>query len=98
MCLPNTKEVAQVPKLTVFPNSAIIQLLNSREADTLADKPYNKIVYNNNYKQTHYDTLRALIPKGKLKVIKEYATEHGKSLSALTVEALEQYCNIDLSK
>ena len=85
--------------MTVFQNSAIIQLLNSREADdTLSDKPYNKVAYNNSYKQSHYDTLRALIPKGKLKVIKDYATQQGKSLSALTVEALEQYCKIDLSK
>ena len=61
-------------------------------------KPYNKIEYNNNYKQQHYDTLRALMPKGSLELVKNFAKQNGKSVSAVTVEALEAYTKLKLSK
>ena len=49
------------------------------------------------YTKTHYDTLRAIVPKGKLKEIKLYAVEHGVSISQLVCNALEIVYGFDLS-
>ena len=53
--------------------------------------------YANEYTKAHYDTIRAIIPKGKLKEIKLYAVEHGVSVSQLVIQALEKVYGFDLS-
>ena len=40
--------------------------------------------YQAEYKRQNYDTIRALVPKGKSKVIKDYATTQGVSVSQLS--------------
>ena len=54
--------------------------------------------YINDYKRQNYDTIRALVPKGKAQDIKVFAKSKGLSVSQLIVEALEGYYNLDLSK
>ena len=54
--------------------------------------------YQADYKRQNYDVIRALVPKGKGKEIKDYAKAQGVSVSQLIVDSLELYCNLDLSK
>lgn len=54
--------------------------------------------YQADYKRENYDVIRALIPKGKGKVIKDYAKAKGVSVSQLIVDSLESHCKLDLSK
>lgn len=54
--------------------------------------------YANEYTKQHYDTIRALVPKGKAAEIKQAATLKGLSTSQYMVEALEGWYNLDLSK
>ena len=50
------------------------------------------------YNKANYDTIRALIPKGKSKYVKSFAKERGKSVSQLIVDALEECYKLDLGK
>ena len=59
---------------------------------------FDKVSYDNDFKRQNYDVIRALVPKGCGKEIKEYAAIQGKSVSALIVEALELCYKLDLSK
>jgi len=54
--------------------------------------------YQTEYKRQHYDTIRALVPKGRGNAVKALAKEQGKSVSQVIVEALEGYWKIDLSE
>lgn len=54
--------------------------------------------YQAEYKRQNYDIVRALVPKGKGKVLKDYAKAQGKSVSQVIIEALETACKLDLSK
>lgn len=59
---------------------------------------FDKDRYDNDFKRQNYDVVRALVPKGKGKEIKDFAKLHGKSVSQLIVESLEKNCNLNLSK
>lgn len=59
---------------------------------------FNQGKYANEYKRTNYDVVRALVPKGCGKVIKEEAAIRGKSVSQFLVEAVEYTYKLDLSK
>lgn len=68
---------------------------NSEGAENMA---FDKVRYDNDFKRQNYDRVTILIPKGKSKVLKDYAKTQGKSVSQVTVEALETVCKLDLSK
>lgn len=57
---------------------------------------FDKIQYNNDFTRQNYDVIRALVPKGKGKEVKDLAKQNGKSVSQLIVEALESQHGIDL--
>ncbi|MEG2098082.1 MAG: hypothetical protein RRY65_07940 [Pseudoflavonifractor sp.] len=59
---------------------------------------FDKVKYDNEFKKQSYDTIRALVPKGKAAVIKEYAKSKNKSTSQLIVESVEAHTGLDLSK
>lgn len=59
---------------------------------------FDKISYNNDYTRQNYDIIRATVPKGRGKVIKDLAKSKWISVSQLLVDALEGYYNLDLSK
>lgn len=54
--------------------------------------------YKTDFQRQNYDRVVALIPKGKGKVVKDYAATKGMSVSQVIVEALESYCKLDLSR
>ena len=54
--------------------------------------------YIDEFKRQNYDRISALVPKGKGKEIKAYASAQGKSVSQIIVESLESHCKLDLSK
>lgn len=59
---------------------------------------FDKISYNNEYTRQNYDVIRATVPKGRGKEIKDFARLQGISVSQLIIDALESYCKLDLSK
>lgn len=59
---------------------------------------FDQIGYITQFSKENYDVIRATIPKGKRKVVRECATAKGVSISRLIVDALEQCYNLDLSK
>lgn len=59
---------------------------------------FNQFQHTNEYNKQNYDKLTIIVPKNKGDAIKEYAKEHGKSMSKVVIEALEAHCNLDLSK
>lgn len=59
---------------------------------------FDQSQYVKNYTKDNYDKLTIIVPKNKGDAIKEYAKEHGKSMSKVVIEALEAHCNLDLSK
>lgn len=59
---------------------------------------FDQVKYINDYNKASYDVIRAIVPKGKGKEIKEYAKSQGKSVSQIIVEALEEQYKLDLSK
>lgn len=59
---------------------------------------FDSNAYKTDFQRQNYDRIVALIPKGKGKEIKAFAQAHGKSVSQIIVEALEEYYGIDLSK
>ena len=58
---------------------------------------FNQFQYTNDYNREHYDTIRALVPKGKKDVVKAIAAERGLTVSQVIVRALEQTYKVDLS-
>lgn len=54
--------------------------------------------YANEYTKAKYDRITVLVPKGKKKVVQAYAEAHGKSVTQVVIELLEEHCNLDLSK
>lgn len=59
---------------------------------------FDQNAYKTDFQRENYDRVVALIPKGKGKAIKEYASSQGKSVSQVIIEALEAHCRLDLSK
>lgn len=59
---------------------------------------FDKIRYDNDYLREHYDTIRALVPKGKRDEIKHAAAIQGLSVSQYIVEALEAHYGHKLSE
>lgn len=55
----------------------------SREAQN------NNNVYRNKYEQQHYDRVTILLPKGKKKIIQEYAKKNNITVTQLIVQLLE---------
>lgn len=55
---------------------------------------------NNKYKadfaKEHYTRLSVIVPKEKTHLIREYAKDHGKSVSRLIMEALENTYHLGL--
>lgn len=49
---------------------------------------YDKNAYNNQYKKENFDRIGFYIPKGYKEVIKEYAEEHGTTITELCKQAL----------
>lgn len=64
----------------------------------LESMAFDQIKYNNEYNKSNYDTIRALVPKGRGKEIKDFAKANGESVSTLIVRALESCYGLDLSK
>jgi predicted HicB family RNase H-like nuclease len=56
-----------------------------------------KLESNDRYLQT-LDDIKVRVPKGKRKVIQEFATKKGKSLNEYIVDLIEQDSGIDLKK
>ena len=54
--------------------------------------------YITEFKRDNYDQMAFLVPKGKRKVIKDYAQKQGLSVSQLVVRALEEQYKLDLGK
>ena len=54
--------------------------------------------YKADFRRDNYDAVTFLIPKGKKKVLKDYAQNNGLSVSQVVVRALEEFCKLDLSK
>lgn len=54
--------------------------------------------YQSDYKRQNYDRLNILVPRGRGKEIKKEAARRGISVSQLIIQALESYCELDLSK
>lgn len=59
---------------------------------------FDQISYIAEYNKANYDVVRATVPKGKGKVIKDFAKTQGVSVSQLIVDALEKCYKLDLSK
>lgn len=58
---------------------------------------FDKVKYDNDFKRQNYDRQELLLPKGKKLVLQSYAKSHGKSVSQIVIEALEEHCKLDLS-
>lgn len=58
---------------------------------------FDQTQYVNDYNREHYDTIKALVPKGKKDVVKAIAAARGLTVSQVVVKALEETYNIDLS-
>ncbi len=54
--------------------------------------------YISDFKKENYDQMAFLVPKGKRKVIKDFANKQGLSISQLVIRALEEQYKLDLSK
>lgn len=54
--------------------------------------------YITEFKRDNYDAVTFLIPKGKKKVLKDYAQKQGLSVSQVVVRALEEQYRLDLGK
>lgn len=54
--------------------------------------------YISDFKKDNYDQMAFLVPKGKRKVIKDFANKQGLSISQLVIRALEEQYKLDLSK
>lgn len=59
---------------------------------------FDKDSYDNDYKRQNYDRVTVLLPKGRAKDLKAYAAAQGKSMGAVIIEAVENYCKLNLSK
>lgn len=54
--------------------------------------------YISDFKRENYDQMAFLVPKGRRKIIKDYASKQGLSVSQLVVRALEECYKLDLSR
>lgn len=54
--------------------------------------------YIDEYNELNYDRVTLRVPKGKRKMLQEYAVKHGTSVNAMVVRALETCYQLDLSK
>lgn len=54
--------------------------------------------YKDDYNEANYDRLTVRVPKGKRKVLQEYAAQHGTSVNAMVIQALETQFKLNLSK
>lgn len=54
--------------------------------------------YISDFKKENYDQMAFLVPKGKRKIIKDFANKQGLSISQLVIQALEEQYKLDLSK
>ena len=59
---------------------------------------FDQSKYAQEYNKENYDVIRATVPKGCRKVLRQEASERGISLSQLIVDALEYAYKLDLSK
>lgn len=59
---------------------------------------FDQIQYKNAYNRDNYDRVTILFPKGKGKVIKDFAKSKGKSTTQVVIEALEEFYRLELSK
>lgn len=59
---------------------------------------FDQIGYIADYNKQNYDVIRATVPKGRGKEIKDFARLQGVSVSQLIVNALETCYKLDLSK
>ncbi len=60
--------------------------------------PFDQRKYIDEYNQENYDRLVARVPKGKRKLLHDYAVQHGTSINAMIIHALETCYHLDLSK
>lgn len=59
---------------------------------------FDQTAYINEYNKAAYEAITIRVPKGKKKLLKEYASKTGKSVNSIFIEAVELQCGIDLSK
>jgi hypothetical protein len=59
---------------------------------------FDKVEYDKEYARENYDVIRATVPKGKRRIVRECADKRGISVSQLVVQALEECYELDLSK
>lgn len=59
----------------------------------MADKKFNQIEYQNNYKREKYDKIEVIVPKGEKERIKTAAKEAGLSVSAFIYKAVQETMN-----
>lgn len=76
----------------------VVQSIYHNNSEGAGNMAFDPVQYVNDYKRQNYDRIVALVPKGKGKVIKDYAKTQGKSVSQVVVEALESVHGLDLSK
>lgn len=59
---------------------------------------FDQGAYANRYTRDNYDTIRALVPKGRKADIQAAADRRGLTVSQLIVQALEGQYGLDLSR
>ena len=55
------------------------------KTEGLESMAFDQIKYNNEYNKSNYDTIRALVPKGRGKEIKDFAKANGESVSVMVL-------------
>lgn len=59
---------------------------------------FDQTKYIDDYKKQNYDRMTFFVPKGKGKVIKDYAKSLGLSPSQVIIRALENQYSLDMAK